>query len=148
MSTHFTDATAAIKALWAAHWPAPAGVPVFWHENVENIVPDDPETVPSWIHLHIEFEADAVRAFGGGLGQNELILMGSVTARVFTARGGGEATALQLLGQAHAAFARRRSSDGRLTCRGVATYPAPLARMDGLWWQRSALAAWEFRYQG
>ena len=146
--TVFTNATAAIKALWTAHWPAPGGVPVYWHENVENIVPADPATTAHWLHLAIEFDAEGIRAFGGGAGANDRALFGSVIIRVFAGRGAGEATALGYIGSALASFAGRRSADGNLSCIGASTFPAPLAAMNGLWWQRSALVSFEYRYQG
>ena len=58
----------------------------------------------------------------------------------------GEATALDHLASATAAFRSRRS--GALSCIGDAAFPAPQATLNGLWWQRSALVSFEYRYQG
>lgn len=144
----FRDARDAVKALWTANWPAPAGVPVYWHEGVENILPDDPADTPHWLHLAIDFDAEGIRAFGGGAGRNERVINGSVLIRVFSGRGLGEDTALDHLGDAMAAFAGRRSADGALSFVRPSLFPGASAVMDGVWWQRSALAAFEFRYQG
>ena len=146
MST-FRTARDAVRAMWAANWPAPAGVPVYWHDGTENILPD-PGTVTHWLHLAIEFDADDVRAFGGGFGANDRVLFGSVTIRVFAATGIGEDAALDRLSEAMASFRGRRSADGNLSFIGTNTFPAAQAVMDGSWWQRSALVAFEFRYQG
>jgi hypothetical protein len=145
----FRDCRTAVKLLWTTHWPgAYSAVPVYWHEGVENIVPHDPADTPRWLHLAVEFDAEGIRAFGGGPGANDRALFGSVVIRVFTARGGGEDTALDYLSDALACFAGRRSADGKLSCIGANAFPAPLAAMDGTWWQRSALASFEYRYQG
>ena len=144
----FRDCRTAVKLLWTTYWPAPAGVSVFWHEGVENILPDNPATTPRLLHLAVEFDAEGLRAFGGGAGANDRALFGSVIIRVFTARGGGEDTALDYLSDALACFAGRRSADGKLSCIGANTFPGANAVMDGVWWQRSALAAFEYRYQG
>jgi hypothetical protein len=142
----YADAITLIKALWTAHWPAPSGVAVFWHENTETIVPDDPEATPIWLHLAVEFDADEIRGFGGGRLANDRALYGSIVLRVFAARGTGEATALDHLASATAAFRSRRS--GGLSCIGDSAFPAPQATLNGLWWQRSALVSFEYRYQG
>jgi len=76
------------------------------------------------------------------------VLFGSVTIRVFTTAGIGEDAALDLLSDAMAALRGRRSGDGNLSFIGTNTFPAAQAVMDGAWWQRSALVAFEFRYQG
>lgn len=146
--TAFTDARDAIKAMWNANWAGDPAVPVFWHENGENILPDNPAVTPAFVYLAAVFDADRLRAFGGGPQANDRILSGAVEIRVFAGRGVGEDTALTLLDQATAAFRSRRSADGALSFIGDAVFPAPLARMDGLWWQRTSLAAFEFRYQG
>lgn len=144
----FTNADAAIKALWAARWPtAHAAVPVFWHENTNPTLPD-PSDAAAWLHLAVEFDAEDIRAFGGGPGANDRVIYGSITIRVFAAAGTGEATALDLLSDAVAVFAGRRSDDGALSCIGPSTYPAPQAALDGVWWYRVALVSWQFRYQG
>jgi hypothetical protein len=143
----YRDARDAVLSMWTANWPAPAGVPVYWHENTENILPDDPVAIPRWVHVAVEFDADGLRAFGGGIGANERALFGSVVVRVFAARGIGEDAALDLLSDAAGAFRGKRSADGLLSFIGASTFPAPLARMDGLWWQRSSLAVFEYRYQ-
>lgn len=146
--TVFRTARDAVRSLWTANWPAPSGVPVFWHENIENILPDDPVATPRWLHLAVEFDAEDLRAFGGGAGANDRVIFGSFTIRVFAGRGIGEDLALDLLSDALAAVRGRRSANGALSFTGSSVFAAPLARMDGLWWQRSALAAFEFRYQG
>lgn len=144
----FTDASAAIKAMWAANWPtAHAAIPVFWHENANPILPDAGST-PHWLHLAIEFDADELRAFGGGVLSHDRALSGSVLIRVFTATGAGEATTLALLDDAAAAFRGRRSNDGALSCIGVSIFPSPQARQDGAWWQRTALVSFTWRYIG
>ena len=148
----FRDCRTAVKALWTLHWPgAYSAVPVYWHENAANTetaVPDDPADTPRWLHLAVEFDAEGIRAFGGGIGANDRALFGSVIIRVFTGRGAGEDTALDYLSDALACFVGRRSADGNLSCIGANTFPAPLAAVDGIWWQRSALASFEYRYQG
>jgi hypothetical protein len=146
MST-FRTARDAVRAMWASHWPAPAGVPVYWHDGTENILPDA-GTVTHWLRVAIEFDADDVRAFGGGFGANDRVLFGSVTIRVFTAAGIGEDAALDLLSDAMAALRSRRSGDGNLSFIGTNTFRAAQAVMDGAWWRRSALVSFEFRYQG
>jgi hypothetical protein len=143
----YAAARDAIKALWTAHWPAPSGVPVHWHENLEVIVPDIASTT-HWLHLMVEFDAESLRAFGGGALQNDRALFGSTTIRVFTARGIGEDTALEYLADAVACFRSRRSADGRLSFIGESSYRVPQAAMEGLWWVRSALVSFEYRYVG
>ena len=66
--------------------------------------------------------------------------------RVLAARGTGEDTALALLSDAVAVFRSRRV--GALSVLGDAVLPEPGASEDGLWWIRSALAVFEFRFQG
>lgn len=143
--TVYRDASDAVRAVWAANWPAPAGVPVRWHMNTEEQVPDV-GTTTHWLHLAVEFIEERIRAFGGGRFANDRVLSGSVVIRVFAARGHGEDTSLGLLSDAMTAFRSRR--DGNLSFVGEAMIPEPGASEDGNWWVRSAIAVFEFRFQG
>lgn len=135
----------AVQALWAEHWACPASVPVLWHSNGLEAVPDVGET-PHWLHLAVEFAEERLVAFGGGRLANDRALRGSIVIRVLAARGAGEDEALSLLSDAVAVFRSRRV--GPLSVLGDAVLPEPGASEDGLWWIRSALAVFEFRFQG
>ena len=135
----------AVQAVWSTHWPGPATVPVLWHSNGLETVPDAADTT-HWLHLAVEFAEERLVAFGGGRLANDRMLRGSVVIRVLAARGTGEDTALALLSDAVAVFRSRRV--GALSVLGDAVLPEPGASEDGLWWIRSALAVFEFRFQG
>jgi hypothetical protein len=141
------NARDAVLAIWAANWSAPSGVSVYWHDGANLTLPDV-GTVSYWLHAAVEFDAEDLRAFGGGIGANDRALFGSVTLRLFSALGLGEDTALQHLDSALAALRGRRSGDGKLTFYGASSYPQPQAVMDGAWWQRSALLTFEYRFTG
>ena len=135
----------AVQAVWNTHWPGPPTVPVLWHSNGLETVPDVADT-PHWLHLAVEFAEERMVAFGGGRLANDRVLRGSVVIRVLAARGAGEDEALSLLSDAVAVFRSRRV--GPLSVLGDAVLPEPGASEDGLWWIRSALAVFEFRFQG
>ena len=143
--TVYRAARDAVQALWATNWAGPATVPVLWHSNGLETVPDVAETT-YWLHLAVEFAEERLVAFGGGRLANDRVLRGSVVIRVLAARGAGEDTALALLSDAVAVFRSRRA--GALSVLGDAVLTEPGASEDGLWWIRSALAVFEFRFQG
>lgn len=135
----------AVQDLWAAHWTGPAAVPVLWHSNGLELVPDVTATT-HWLHLAVEFAEERLVAFGGGRLANDRVLRGSIVIRVLAARGAGEDEALSLLSEAVAVFRSHRA--GPLSFLGDAVLPEPGASDDGSWWIRSALAVFEFRFQG
>lgn len=143
--TAYRDARDAVQTVWTANWPAPVGVPVRWHANTEEQVPDV-GTTTHWLHLSVEYAEEAIRAFGGGRFANDRVLSGSVVIRVMAARGEGEDTGLDLLDDAMTTFRSRRT--GALSFIGDAMIPEPGASEDGNWWVRSAIAVFEFRFQG
>ena len=44
----------AVQAVWSTHWAGPATVPVLWHSNGLETVPDAADTT-HWLHLAVEF---------------------------------------------------------------------------------------------
>lgn len=136
----------AVQAVWTANWPvANAAVPIRWHSNTEEQIPDV-ATVSHWLHLSVEFSEERITGFGGGRFNNDRVLSGSVVIHVFAARGAGEDTALNLISDAMTTFRSRR--DGPLSFIGDSLLPETGASEDGNWWMRSAIAVFEYRFQG
>jgi hypothetical protein len=134
---------AAVEAMWAANW---AGAePVVWHQNANDAAPPA-GTEQHWLHLSVEFAEEAIVAFGGGRFQNERRLRGSVVIRGFAQRGRGEDTLLAMLDAAVAVFRSRR--DGDLSFLGTMIMPEPGASSNGIWWVRTAIAPFEYRFRG
>lgn len=133
----------AIESVWAANWAR--AEPVRWHQNTTDRAPD-PASFPHWVWLSVEFADEVVRAFGGGRLQNERLLRGSVVIRAFAARGRGEDTQLAVLDAAMVAFRSRRSGD--LSFVGSNVMPEPGASGDGIWWVRSGICTFEYRFRG
>ena len=148
MTAPYAAAAAAVRAMWDATWPGLSeAATVYWDHNTNDPVPAR-GTVPHWMHLAVEFEAEGVRAFGGGRGANERELEGTVVVRALASRGIGEAELLRLLDRATGVFRGRRSSDGKLSFVGDSVLPQPGASADGVWWVRSAIVAFTYRFQG
>lgn len=132
-----------VKALWAARWPAPAGVPVIWRENLGETA-DDPGTTPRYLDLEVDFGAERLRAFGAGRAANERLKFGSVIIRVLTSTGTGDDMALDLLAAAETVFRSQRV--GALGFIGdVSGFDT---KADGNWSMRASLVAWEYRFRG
>lgn len=141
----YAEAAAALEALWLARWPAPADVPVLFHDNTDEPVPSRIDTA-AWLHVSIEFDEEQAVAFGSGYGLTERTLGGAVVLRVLAARGTGETAALALLDQALAVFRGQRV--GPLSIIGAMPLQQPGASDDGAWWIRSAIAAFVYRFRG
>lgn len=134
---------AAIEAMWAANWAR--SEPVVWHQNTNDAAPPA-GTDQHWLHLSVEFAEESVVAFGGGRFNNERRLRGSVVIRGFAQRGRGEDTLFAMLDAAVAVFRSRR--DGDLSFIGTMIMPEPGASSNGIWWIRSAIASFEYRFRG
>ncbi len=145
MSGPYADSLDAIEAAWTAGWPAPAGVPVVWHQNTSDVIPAA-STYQHWLHIAVEHTGERLVAFGGGRAANEREVLGSVVIRVMAQRGRGEATQLSLLDQALAVFRSRR--DGPLSFIGASVIDQPGASADGIWWVRSGIAVFTYRFRG
>jgi hypothetical protein len=144
--TVYRAARDAVQSVWTSHWPiANAAVPVRWHSNNHEQVPDVAD-VSHWLHLSVEFTEERLVGFGGGRFANDRLLLGSVVIHVFAARGAGEDTALNLLSDAVTTFRSRRAGD--LSFIGDAIIPEPGASEDGNWWLRAAIASFQYRFQG
>lgn len=135
----------AVKTVWDANWPHGATYPVIWHRNENPTLPVSGDAL-HWIHIIVDFDADEIRAFGGGRLANDRAILGSVVVRVFTQAGYGEDTALDLLDAAISAFRSRR--DGDLSFIGTITGVDDGGTEDGAWYIRGALIGFEYRYQG
>ena len=132
-----------IKALWAARWPTPAGVPVLWRENTGETA-QDPGEAPHYLELEVDFGAERVRAYGAGRAANERLKFGSVVIRVMADTGAGDDRALDLLAAAEGVFRSQRI--GALGFIGdVSGFDT---KADGNWSMRASLAAWEYRFRG
>jgi len=136
-------AITAIETMWAAHWARLE--PVVWHQNTRDAAPSA-ATTQHWLWLSVEFAEEAVVAFGGGRRNNERRLRGSVVMRGFAQRGRGEDTLLAMLDAAVDVFRSRRSGD--LSFVGTMIMPEPGASGDGIWWIRTAIAPFEYRFRG
>lgn len=136
-------AIAAVEAMWTANWGG--AQPVVWHQNERDAAPPA-ATTATWLHLAVEFADEGVMAFGGGRFDNERRLRGSVVIRALARRGTGEAAALAALDAAVAVF--RSRSTGTLSFFGDMLMPEPGASADGIWWVRSAIAVFQFRFRG
>lgn len=130
----------AIEAMWTANWAR--AEPVIWHENTSDAAP----AASHWLHLSVTFSEDIIRAFGGGRLQNERLLRGSVVMRGFAQRGRGEATLLAMLDGAMTALRGQRAGD--LSFVGANLMPEAAASGDGIWWMRTAVAVFEYRFRG
>lgn len=146
MPTPYTDAIAAIKAVWAARWTPVTGVPVLWHENSADPVPTRADGTRHWLHLSVDLIGDGTVAYGGGNGQNEKEVDGAVAVRVFAFRGIGDTTQMQLLDAAVDAFRNQRV--GALTIIGDVTQENQGASDDGAWWVKTAIVSFLWRYRG
>ena len=134
----------AIEGVWTGN-PWGRSEPVVWHQNTTDRAPAA-STYQHWLHLSVEFADEVLRAFGGGRFQNERLLRGSVVIRAFAQRGRGEDTQLAMLDAAMAVFRSRRSGD--LSFIGANVMPEPGASGDGVWWVRSGICTFEYRFRG
>lgn len=135
---------AAVEAMWTANaWGR--SEPVVWHQNTRDAAPSA-ATYPHWLNIAVEFAEEEVVAYGGGRRSNERRLRGSVVLRGFAQRGRGEDTLLAMLDAAVDVFRSRRSGD--LSIVGAMVMPEPGASGDGIWWVRSAIAPFEYRFRG
>lgn len=141
----YAAAASEVEAMWSARWAPVDGVPVLWHHNSTEAAPTR-KTTANWLHVAVEFEGEAAVAFGGGIGNVERELHGTVVVRVLSARGLGEATTLQLLDAALTVFRGQRV--GSLSFIGDMPLQQPGASEDGAWWIRSGIAAFTYRFRG
>lgn len=143
-ATPYGSAHTAIEAIWTAGWTGES-VPVRWHHNTADATPNA-GTTPHWLHLAIEFEGERTIAFGGGRKQRERELFGSVVIRSHAKRNMGETELLRLLDKAAAVF--RGEHSGALSFIGDTVLQQPGASVDGIWWIRSAIVGFVYRFQG
>ncbi len=134
-----------IRAVWDAHWPHGDAYRVVWHENAHPDTPT-PGEVEHWLHAHIEFGREEMRAFGGGSLANERLWLGAVAVRVFSETGIGEDVTLDLLDAAVVALRARRA--GNLTFVGQIVGIADTSRANGAWYSRGASIPFQYRFQG
>jgi hypothetical protein len=137
------DAIDAIETMWTANYAG--SDPVVWHHNANGAAPSAASTA-TWLHLAVEFADERIVAFGGGRFNNERRLRGSVVIRAIGRRGAGEGDILDALDEAVAVFRSRRTGD--LSFIGDMVMPEPGASADGIWWVRSAIATFEYRFLG
>jgi hypothetical protein len=137
-------AITAVEAMWAAN-PWGRAEPVVWHQNTRDQMPSA-ATNQHWLHIAVEFYDENVVAFGGGRRDNERRLRGSIVLRGFAQRGRGEDTLLAMLDAAVDVFRSRR--EGNLSILGEMVMPEPGASADGIWWVRTAIAPFEYRFRG
>lgn len=140
----FTDAAAALRALWAARWAGGPSVPVLWGANETRDLPGSKDTL-DWVHLLVEFSGRQAVAFGGGRGQAEREATGRVQISVMSRRGTGEARNILLLDDAVGVFEGRRELGLSFIGDGPAGEGEPSA--DGAWWVRQASVPFVFRYR-
>lgn len=145
MTLPYAAAEAAVRGLWSARWPHGGTYGVQWKTNDLSVAPD-PSSVSYWLELETQFLAERAQAFGAGLGANEKLLSVRVLITVNAARGLGDTTQLTLLDDAVAVFRSQRS--GSLSMIGDAVHAIPGPSADGNWWQRHAVAAGHYRFQG
>lgn len=134
-----------IRAVWDAHWPHGDTYRVVWHENAHPDTPT-PGEVRHWLHVHVEFSREEMRAFGGGALANERLWIGAVAVRVFSETGIGEDVTLDLLDAAVVALRARRAGD--LTFVGQIIGIADTSRVNGAWYSRGASIPFQYRFQG
>lgn len=134
-----------IRAVWDAHWPHGDTHRVVWHENAHPDTPT-PGEVRHWLHVHVEFSREEMRAFGGGALANERLWIGAVAVRVFSETGIGEDVTLDLLDAAVVALRARRAGD--LTFIGQIIGIADTSRVNGAWYSRGASIPFQYRFQG
>ena len=134
-----------IRAVWDAHWPHNDAYRVVWHQNAHPDTPT-PGEVAHWLHAHIEFSREEMRAFGGGALANERLWLGAVAVRVFSETGIGEDVTLDLLDAAVVALRARRA--GNLTFVGPIVGIADTSRANGAWYSRGASVPFQYRFQG
>lgn len=145
MSGPYADSIAAIEAAWTADWSGHASVPVVWHQNTNDQIPAA-ASHQHWLHIAVEHTSEKLVAFGAGRAANEREVHGSVVIRSLAQRGRGEATQLGLLDDALAVFRSRR--DGALSFLGTSVIDQPGASADGIWWVRSGIAVFTYRFRG
>lgn len=143
-ATPFASAIAAVEAIWAAGWTGEAA-PVRWHHNTADATPNA-ITYGHWLHIAVEFDGETTAAFGGGRRARERELSGNVVIRVFAKRGLGEAELLRLLDKALTVF--RGEAVPPLSFIGDVVLRDPGASVDGIWFIRSAIAGFIYRFQG
>lgn len=143
-ATPYASAITAIEAIWTAGWTGESA-PVRWHHNTAETTPNA-GTSGHWLHLAVEFEGEATVAFGGGRKARERELTGNVVLRVFAKRGLGEAELLRLLDKALGVF--RGEASAPLSFIGEVVLREPGASVDGIWFIRSAIAGFVYRFQG
>ena len=140
-----TTIRTAIRAVWDANWPHGDIYRVIWHENAHPDTPT-PGEVRHWLHVHVEFSREEMRAFGGGALANERLWIGAVAVRVFSETGIGEDVTLDLLDAAVVALRARRAGD--LTFVGQIIGIADTSRVNGAWYSRGASIPFQYRFQG
>lgn len=145
MTLPYAAAEAAVRALWTDRWSHGTTYAVQWKTNDLSVAPD-PSDTSYWLELETQFLAERVTAFGAGLGSGERLLSVRVLITVNAARGLGDTTQLTLLDDAVAVFRSQRS--GSLSMIGDAVHAIPGPSADGNWWQRHAVAAGHYRFQG
>ena len=144
MARPMTAAEAAVRALWAARWPAPAGVAVLWGDNETRPTPDAAATL-DWLHLVVEFSGRHVVAFGAGRGDAEREVTGRVQLSAMSRRGTGAARNTALLDDAVSVFEGRRENG--LSFIGDAPIGEGAPSKDGAWWVRQSSVPFVFRYR-
>lgn len=144
MSTPYASAITIVQAIWSAGWTGESA-PVLWHQNTADATPNA-ATTTHWLHLAVEFERERTIAFGGGRRARERELEGTVSIRSLAKRNMGESELLRLLDKAVGVFRGEHSAP--LSFIGDAVLTQPGASADGIWWVRSAIAGFVYRFQG
>jgi hypothetical protein len=143
VSGPYADANTAIRALWTSDFSTSvSGAVVRWAENANETIP----AADYWLHNEVEFTSEDIVAFGGGRALNEREIFGRVCVLVMSRRGRGESSGLTLLDDALATFRSKRS--GGLSFVGASAMPDPAPSADGLWWVRTGIASFTYRFQG
>lgn len=135
----------AIAGLWDAGWTH-TDVPAYWRANDADPTPD-PATTAYFFRNEVQFGRDAMRAFGGGRGQNERAQFGSVLLYAFVSRAErDQRRLLSLLADGASIF--RSVRQGNLSFIGDPSGFDQGPTEDGNWFVMGVQFVFEFRFVG
>lgn len=135
----FRLAEAAIKARLIAMWDEPT-VPLFW-QNETLIVPD-----PPFVEVKIEGLRETFAAYGGGTGNHELDVDGTIQMQVFVPLASGTVRARLLRDKLTVIFRGSRFSG--VTVYGVNPFGGGDAADQGNSYGLLAIADFVYRFRG
>lgn len=136
-----------VLVLWSQSWKRP-DISVYWRRN-DPLPTPDPLNYTNFFRNEVQFGIEEINSFGGR-GHSIHCQYGSVIMRSFSALlSDSEDESLSLLSNAMAAFRNHRMLDqwgGFLSFIGSGEFDFGPTE-DGVWFMRSCLATFEYRFE-